>query len=182
VGIEATHDITRPGAPGLRGQARDAVTDLYQAHALGLIRLGVVMLGDRAAAEDVVQEAFCGLCLGWSRLADPAKALPYVRSAVLNGCRSALRQQRRRHARPAPGAAPTADSAEIAVLLDEEHRQVLAALRRLPARQREALVLRFYLELAEPDIAAWMGISPGTVKSTTSRALAALGRLVKEPS
>lgn len=57
---------------------------------------------------------------------------------------------------------------------------MLAALRRLPARQREALVLRFYLELAEPEIARWMGISPGTVKSTTSRALAALGRMVEE--
>jgi RNA polymerase sigma-70 factor (sigma-E family) len=182
VGIETTHDITRAGLPDLRDQARDAVTALYQAHALGLVRLGVVMLGDRAAAEDVVQEAFCGLFRGWSRLADPAKALPYVRSAVLNGCRSALRQQRRRHGRLVPGAVPTADSAETAVLLDEEHRQVLAALHRLPARQREALVLRFYLELAEPDIAACMGISPGTVKSTTSRALAALGRLVKEVS
>jgi RNA polymerase sigma factor (sigma-70 family) len=57
---------------------------------------------------------------------------------------------------------------------------VLTALRRLPARQREALVLRFYLDLAEPEIARSMGVSPGTVKSTTSRALAALGRLVQE--
>ena len=66
------------------------------------------------------------------------------------------------------------------MLVGEEHRQVLAALQRLPARQREALVLRFYLDLAEHEIAACMGVSQGTVKSTTSRALAALGRLVKE--
>ena len=57
---------------------------------------------------------------------------------------------------------------------------MLAALRRLPDRQREALVLRFYLDLSEPEVAAAMGISQGTVKSTTSRALAALGRLLEE--
>ena len=169
-------------APGGQAEARAVVADLYEAHAVGLIRLGIVMLGDRAAAEDVVQEAFCGLYRRWPRLADPAKALPYVRSAVLNGCRSVRRQQRKRQGRPAGEAGPwqTAESAEASALLNEEHREVLAALRRLPARQREALVLRFYLELAEPEIAAVMGISPGTVKSTTSRALAALGRLVKD--
>lgn len=165
-----------------RAEARAVVADLYQAHSVGLIRLGVVMLGDRAAAEDVVQEAFCGLYRRWPELADPARALPYVRSAVLNGCRSVRRHQRRRQGRPAGEAGPwqTAESAEASALLNEEHREVLAALRRLPARQREALVLRFYLELAESEIAAIMGISPGTVKSTTSRALAALGRLVKD--
>jgi RNA polymerase sigma factor (sigma-70 family) len=57
---------------------------------------------------------------------------------------------------------------------------VLAALRRLPRRQREALALRFYLELSEPEVARSMGISQGTVKSTTSRALTALGQLLGE--
>jgi len=161
-----------------QAEARDAVTSLYQVHAVGLIRLGVIMLGDRAAAEDVVQEAFCGLFRHWDRLQDPAKAVPYLRSSVLNGCRSALR--RRRTPRRAGAAEYTAESAEQLALLGEEHRQVLAALRHLPARQREALVLRFYGELGEPEIATVMGISQGTVKSTTSRALAALGRLVKE--
>jgi len=66
------------------------------------------------------------------------------------------------------------------VLIGEEYAAVLAALRRLPDRQREALVLRYYLDLSEPEIAAWMGIGRGTVKSTTSRALAALGRLLEE--
>lgn len=159
-------------------EARDAVTSLYQVHADGLIRLGVIMLGDRAAAEDVVQDAFCGLFRHWYRLRDPAKAVPYLRSSVLNGCRSALR--RRRKLDSAGAAEYTAESAEQLTLLGEEHRQVLAALRRLPARQREALVLRFYAELGEPEIAAAMGISQGTVKSTTSRALTTLGRLVKE--
>ena len=91
--------------------------------------------------------------------------------------RHRIRAQRR--GGPPPDAADAA-SAEQAALLGEEHRQVLSALRRLPDRQREALVLRFYLDQTEPEIAESMGISPGTVKSTTSRGLAALGRLLEE--
>jgi RNA polymerase sigma-70 factor (sigma-E family) len=161
--------------------ARQAVSALYEAHAVGLIRLAIVMLGDRPAAEDVVQEAFCGLYRRWGQLDDPGNAQRYVRSAVLNGCRSALRRLHResRSARPDEWL-ETSESAEALALVNAEHRAVLSALRRLPARQREALVLRFYLDLPELEIARSMGISPGTVKSTTSRALAALGRLVQE--
>ena len=164
-----------------RADAARAVTALYETHAVGLIRLAVVMLGDRAAAEDVVQEAFSGLYRRWGQLADPGKALSYARAATLNGCRSELRQRIRAGRRADRiGADADAASAEHAALLGEEHRQVLLALRRLPDRQREALVLRFYLDQTEPEIAVSMGISPGTVKSTTSRALAALGRLLQE--
>ncbi len=176
-----------PAGPALAGpgsarsaQARQAVTALYQAHALGLIRLAVVMLGDRPAAEDVVQEAFCGLYRRWHALSDTEHALSYVRSSVINGCRSALRRRVRQLtgiAGDLPG-----ESAESAALISEEHRQVLAAIRRLPSRQREALVLRYYLDLDEAEIALSMRISRGTVKSTTSRALAALGRLLGEQS
>jgi RNA polymerase sigma-70 factor (sigma-E family) len=175
-------DAGPPGVLDPRADSRDAVTRLYAEHAVGLIRLAVVMLGDRAVAEEAVQEAFCGLYRNWDRLADPGKALSYARSAVLNRCRSALRHRARWQGRlPAgPQSWETAESAESSVLASEEHRTVLAALRRLPARQREALVLRFYLELGEAEIAESMGISAGTVKSTTSRALAALGRLIGE--
>ena len=85
--------IIAPAGPA-HASAEDGVTALYHAHALGLIRLAHIMLGDRAAAEDVVQDAFCGLYRNWTRLADQTKALPYVRSAVLNGSRSALRRRR----------------------------------------------------------------------------------------
>jgi RNA polymerase sigma-70 factor (sigma-E family) len=170
-------------------QLRDAVpadalrevTELYQAHALGLIRLAVIMLGDRPAAEDVVQDAFAGLYRRWHTLADTGKALSYVRSSVLNGARSVLRQRSRQPGPPGDSAEGSA-SAEAAVLLSEEHREVLAAIRRLPDRQREALVLRYYLELDEEDIARSMGISRGTVKSNTSRALAALRRTLGDQS
>jgi DNA-directed RNA polymerase specialized sigma24 family protein len=82
----------RHGSAG-SAEATQAVTALYQAHALGLIRLAVVMLGDRAAAEDVVQEAFCGLYRRWHALADTERALGYLRSSVINGCRTALRRR-----------------------------------------------------------------------------------------
>jgi RNA polymerase sigma-70 factor (sigma-E family) len=167
--------------PVRAAEARTAVTALYQVHAVGLIRLAVVMIGDRQAAEDVVQEAFCGLFRRWAHLTDKDKALSYVRSSALNGCRSELRRRIRNDRRASrDAAAADAESAEYLALIGEEHREVLTALRRLPRRQREALVLRFYLDLSEPEIAAAMGISPGTVKSTTSRALAALGRLLGE--
>jgi DNA-directed RNA polymerase specialized sigma24 family protein len=71
------------------------VTALYEAHALGLARLALVMLGDPAAAEDVVQDAFLGLYRRWDRLSAPSAALPYLRASVLNGCRDAMRRRSR---------------------------------------------------------------------------------------
>ena len=180
--------IIAPAGPA-HASAEDGVTALYHAHALGLIRLAHIMLGDRAAAEDVVQDAFCGLYRNWSRLADQAKALPYVRSSVLNGCRTALRRRPVARLAGGPGdggAEPAAliaaavASAEAAVLSVERRREVMTALRALPGRQREVLVLRFYLDLPDTDIARDMGISPGTVRSTAYRALAALGRSLGE--
>ena len=174
-----------PGAGG-PGGATAGVTALYQEHATGLIRLAVVMLGDRVAAEDVVQDAFLGLYRHWSGLSDPGNALAYVRSAVLNRCRNALRQRGRSGRLEAgrgatgPREAMASESAEAAVLVGEEHQRVLTAIRALPDRQREALVLRFYLDMSEAEAARAMGISRGTVKSATSRAVAALGRMLKE--
>jgi DNA-directed RNA polymerase specialized sigma24 family protein len=89
---------TDSGWPEARGKpaadsAAAAVAALYQHHAVGLIRLAYLMLGDRASAEDAVQDAFCGLYRHWDRLADRDRALAYVRTAVLNGCRSALRRR-----------------------------------------------------------------------------------------
>ena len=99
-------------APAAAAAPAEAVTTLYQAHALGLIRLAVVMLGDRPAAEDVVQEAFCGLYRRWHSLADTGKALAYVRSSVINGCRTVLRRRlRQRGVDPLTGD-PPGESAE----------------------------------------------------------------------
>jgi len=163
-------------APDVRYQ----VTALYQAHALGLVRLAVVMVGDQPTAEDVVQDAFLGLYRQWGGLADTSRALAYVRSSVLNGCRTVLRRNSRYQRIVLTE--PTLESAEARVLAGEEHREVMAAIRRLPDRQREALVLRFYLDLDEGEVAQAMRISRGSVKSATSRALASLGRMLREGS
>jgi RNA polymerase sigma-70 factor (sigma-E family) len=158
---------------------RQQVTALYQAHALGLVRLAVLMVGDQQAAEDVVQDAFLGLYRRWSALKDPDRALPYVRSSVLNGCRMVLRARSSRD-KITLAAPDDIESAEATALLGEANREVLAALRRLPARQREAVLLRYYLDMTEDQAARAMRVSRGTVKSATSRGLAALGRLLKE--
>jgi RNA polymerase sigma-70 factor (sigma-E family) len=164
--------------------ADEAVTVLYRAHALGLTRLAYVMLGDRGLAEDIVQEAFAGLHRRWGRLSDPSKAVFYLRSSVLNGCRTVLRRSSAARALTLvdifAGPMTVVASAEAAALSAEERRALMSAIRRLPARQREALVLRFYLDESEAEIARLMGIRPGTVRSTTYRALAALGRLLEE--
>ena len=106
--------------------AEAAVGALYRAQAVALIRLAYLMLGDRAAAEDVVQDAFCGLYRRWDRLTDPSSALPYVRSSVLNGCRTALR--RRVLGRRVTEYQPPSGSAEAAVLSREEREEVMRAV------------------------------------------------------
>jgi len=163
--------------PGGAGSPTGQVTALYQAYATGLVRLAMLMLADQQAAEDVVQDAFLGLYRRWGTLADPGKALVYVRSSVLNGCRTVLRKRSRRFPSLLE---PDAESAEALALLGEEHREVLAALRRLPARQREAVVLRHCLGLTEYETALTMKVSPGTVKSASSRGIASLAKILKE--
>jgi RNA polymerase sigma-70 factor (sigma-E family) len=158
---------------------REHVTALYQAHALGLIRLAVLMVGDQPTAEDVVQDAFLALYRRWPALKDPERALSYVRASVLNGCRMVHRAHSR-HDGITLAAPEDIASAEETALLGEATREVLTALHRLPARQREAVLLRYYLDMTEEQAAQAMRVSRGTVKSATSRGLAALGRLLKE--
>jgi RNA polymerase sigma-70 factor (sigma-E family) len=169
-----------------RSDPASAVAALYAEHALGLTRLALIMTGDRHTAEDIVQDAFCGLHRRWHSLRDPARALTYVRSAVLNGCRSEFRRVKARLGPPGSEyyeeRLPPAWSAESAVLAIAERREVLSALLKLPARQREALLLRYYLDLSEAATASAMHVSRGTVKSTVARGLAALRRLLKEES
>lgn len=168
-------------APGGPADPAQLVAALYEAHALGLLRLAVVMLGDQQAAEDVVQDAFFGLYRRYSTLEDPDRALAYVRSSVFNGCRTVLRRRKRDREFALADAEPEAasQSAEASVLLSEEHRAVLAAMRRLPDRQREAVALRYCLDMPVDQVARAMGVSLGTVKSTTSRGIAALSRMLQ---
>ncbi|MFE6887768.1 RNA polymerase sigma factor [Streptomyces sp. NPDC057694] len=155
------------------------ISELYHAHRLRMVRLAVLLVDDLSTAEDVVQDAFTALYRRHGeRITEVDNALGYLRTSVVNTARSVLR--RRRTARawtpPPAGAAP---SAEDSVVLDEAHREVLAALARLTPRRREVLVLRYWAELSEAEIAAALGISKGAVKSNASRALDALERILE---
>ena len=154
--------------------------EVFQEHHAELVRLAAFILGDRGTGEDVVQDVFVRMHQRGHPM--DGDLLPYLRAAVVNSCRSVLRRRLliRRHAEKHSPCPPL--TAEEAAMLSEDRRQVLAALATLPPRRREVLVLRFYLELSEAEIAAMLGISPGTVKSTTARGLTALARALKETS
>jgi RNA polymerase sigma-70 factor (sigma-E family) len=175
----AAAPLPRRGASPAPAPADGVVQELYATHALTLIRLANLLVRQRADAEDIVQDAFTALYRALPRLRDHDQLLPYLRTAVINGCRSALRGQRRAAqlaTRDWPSEASAAASAEASVLLNEERRAVFAAMSRLPRRSREVLVLRYYLDLADREIAETLGVSRGTVSSTASRAVAALTR------
>ncbi|TQM82136.1 RNA polymerase sigma-70 factor (sigma-E family) [Saccharothrix saharensis] len=151
--------------------------DLYRQHRMRLVRLALLLVDEPATAEDVVQEAFTGLHRNWSNLRDAQAAVGYLRTAVVNGSRSVLR--RRKTARDyTPPHVANARSAESLAMLTAEHQAVVRALSQLPPRQREVLVLRYYGDLSEAEIADATGISKGTVKSTASRALDALQKIM----
>jgi RNA polymerase sigma-70 factor (sigma-E family) len=154
--------------------------EVFQTHQGELVRLAAFILGDRGTGEDVVQDVFVRMHQRGQPM--DGDLLPYLRTAVVNSCRNALRRRQliRRHAEKHSPCPPL--TAEEAALLSEDRRQVLTALAALPPLRREVLVLRFYLELSEAEVAATLGISPGTVKSTTARGLAALARALKETS
>jgi RNA polymerase sigma-70 factor (sigma-E family) len=147
-----------------------ALGDLYVAHRLTLVRLAMLLVDDRASAEDVVQDSFAGLASQREGLRDPDAALAYLRRSVVNRSRSALRRRRTARGYAPPRSIEAARPDERAVLA-EEHRQILAALDRLAPRQREVLVLRYWSGLSEAEIADALGISRGSVTSTASRAL-----------
>ena len=174
---------SEPGRPGVAaaGEWLDAEGIFRQSHA-DLVRLALLLVGDCASAEDVVQDVFTRLCARGREL-DQDRALAYIRTAVVNGCRSVLRRRALARRIAITGAAPwrdTQESAEHTAILAEDRRRVLAALAALPARRREVLVLRFYLDLPVAEAAAILGISQGSVKSAAARGLAALARRLGE--
>lgn len=150
-----------------------AVTELYVAHYRSLVRLATLLVDDVGTAEEVVQDAYVRMHGAWGRIREPGAAVGYLRTTVLNLARSRLRRRvvARKHA---PKPMPDAPSAEHSALERLEHDRVVAVLRTLPARQRECLVLRYYGDLSEAQIAAAMGISTGAVKSHASRGMSAL--------
>ena len=176
-----------PPAPHTGAPARAAaepplgIEELFHHRRLSLVRLAVLLVDDLPTAEDVVQDAFTALFRRHGhRLTSLDDPEAYLRTSVVNAARSVLRRRRTVRAHTfAPE--PPVPAPEEDVLLHEEHREVLAALRTLTSRQREVLVLRYWSHLTEAQIAATLGLSRGAVKSTASRALDALGRRLESP-
>jgi RNA polymerase sigma-70 factor (sigma-E family) len=156
-----------------------AVMELHAQHYRALVRLAAMLVRDTSTAEEVVQDSFVAMHDGWHRLKDTEKALAYLRQAVVNKSRSVLRHRAvvEKNVQNAP---PDMPSAEHGAFLLLERSAVIAALRDLPTRQREAIVLRYYADLSEAEIAATMGISRGAVKSHTSRGMAALRAVLEQ--
>ena len=161
--------------------ADEALEQLYAAHWRQLVRLSVLLVRDVGTAEEVVQDAFVAVHARWSKLRETDLALAYLRQAVVNRSRSALRHRavvsRHLARESAPADVPGADQDALA---SDRRTAVLDAMRELPQRQREVLALRYYLDLSEADIADALGISRGAVKSHASRGAAALRALLQE--
>lgn len=161
---------------------RAAIVDLYAAHYRPLLKLASLLLDDRAACEEVVQDAFVAVIRRGLDDVEGTKTPAYLRSAVLNGARSHLRRRkvrdRVRPLRPVPSSA--GGSPEATAEQHDDERAVLTALRGLPTRQREVLVLRYWMELSEAEIADALGISTGSVKTHAHRGIHTLATILEE--
>ena len=153
--------------------------DLYRQHRVRLLGLARKLVDDMASAEDVVQDAFAALHRNWNGLRDESAAAAYLSAAVVNGSRSMLRRRKRARDYVPPHEVP-ARSAESLAMLTTDQQAVMDALAQLAPRQREVLVLRYYGGMTEAEIARATSISQGAVKSTASRALDKLERLMAE--
>jgi len=147
--------------------------ELYRSQWHNMVRVAVFLVDDLESAKDCVQDAFVAVYRRPPR--DPDAQVAYLHRAVVNAARSALRRRGtvRRHLRLATEPDPV-EAAEQSVIVSAQHRAMIAAMQKLPQRQREVLVLRYWSQLSEAEIADALGVRPGTVKSAASRALSAL--------
>jgi RNA polymerase sigma-70 factor (sigma-E family) len=157
------------------------VAQLYHAHRLALVRLATFLVDEQDIAEEIVQDVFTAAYQRYgATLAGVDDPVAYLRRGVVNRARSVLRRRRIARAWISPHTPPAPSPEEDALRAEEDH-ELRVALRKLRRRQREVLVLRYYENLSEAEIARALGIPPGTVKSTASRALTALHRLLGSP-
>lgn len=157
--------------------ARDVVAQMYREHYGPLVRTIALLVRDPAEAEDIVQEAHVRLYRSWDQIRDPAAASAYLHRTAMNLARSRLRsviRSRKRHEEPEHVAAP--DDAALAGVASAN---VIRALKELPRRQRECLVLRYYLDLSDLEIAQDLGVSIGSVKQHLHRGLDKLERTLE---
>jgi RNA polymerase sigma-70 factor (sigma-E family) len=147
------------------------IAGLYAAHRLKLVRMAVLLVDDIGSAEDVVHDAFTALHQNQDRVREPAAALGYLRTTVVNNARSVLRKRQTARRHLSLARLQDAEPADSELMLAAAHQEVLAAVRQLPARQREVLTLRYWANLSEAEIAEALGISRGAVKSNASRGM-----------
>ncbi|MFE8939924.1 SigE family RNA polymerase sigma factor [Streptomyces sp. NPDC007872] len=160
------------GAPAV-GTTVDHLTETYRAHYRSLLGLAALLLDDTASCEDVVQEAFIRVHSARKRVREPEKTLAYLRQTVVNLSRSALRRRilgLKLLSKPMPDMA----SAEEGAYDRLEREDLIKAMRGLQRRQREVLVLRYFADMTEVQVAETLGISLGSVKAYGSRGMAAL--------
>ena len=151
-----------------------AVEALYRTHYVAMARTARLLIGNREEGEEIAQDAFVALYRGWDRLRDKELCVPYLRTSVVNLARGRMRRASLARRHP-PSVEPPEDPPEPGPGA-QELTALRAALKALPARQREAVVLRFFAGLDEAEVAAAMGISPGALKSHLHRAKTALGQ------
>ena len=175
-------DPTDPASTGAAPKREQAVAALFQAHYPAMKRLAFLLGADDP--EDVASEAFCQLVRNWSGLRSTDAGLPWLRSVVRNlTCRRIRRLERERKGVFLLESDPTtAPSVEYEAALQEDQRAVVNALKELPCRQREVLVLRYWGDLSEAEIATTLDIAAGTVKSHASRGMASLERTLEKAS
>ncbi|MEU3609467.1 SigE family RNA polymerase sigma factor [Streptomyces sp. NPDC035033] len=161
------------GAVAGAGTTVDHLTETYRAHYRSLLGLAALLLDDTASCEDVVQEAFIRVHSARRRVRDPEKTLAYLRQTVVNLSRSALRRRilgLKLLSKPMPDMA----SAEEGAYDQLERDALIKAMKGLQRRQREVLVLRYFADMTEAQVAETLGISLGSVKAYGSRGIAAL--------
>jgi RNA polymerase sigma-70 factor (sigma-E family) len=155
--------------------AESAVEVLFRRHYASLLRMAFALVGTREGAEDAVQDAFVSLFRQWDRLRDPESATAYLRSAVLNRCRSGIRSLiRERSLRELHVVPLHTEGSDTTTVANDDARLVGLALRKLPQRQREVVACRYLLELSVAETAETLGISDGAVKRHTHRGLQSL--------
>jgi RNA polymerase sigma-70 factor (sigma-E family) len=185
--------VRQAGEPGQSARPRDGAVDddpgqvvsrLFVGHHRRLVGLASLLVDDRQTAEDVVQEAFAGLYRHGSRLRDPEAAVGYLNRAVVNASRDSLRRRRRAGTavlQLVPRSEELSSAEHDAVAHHDAHR-LWAAVTALPTRQRQVLVLRYYLDQSEAEIAETLNVSRGSVKRHASRGVAALARAWEDRS
>ena len=164
-------------------QRRALLITLYEAEAVSLVRLARIFTDDRNAAEDLVQEAFIRLYRSASRIQDSTKSPAYLRSIVLNLCRDHNRRglMSLRHRQAAVEISPV-DQPQDLIVRTERQAEVIDALLALSVRQRECLVLRYYSDMSESEIARTLDISPNSVKTHCRRGMESMRAILGEAS